>query len=340
MSEYLIDPEARQGPSLEPAAAPRTSRRAFLVGTGAVVLSGMVGSRLGADAALAHDAGAEGGDPSLDIWAATKASDRYLSLSGTAHAPEMRELRIEDDGSVSVGESLGISFPKGFVPVALHAMGDRLLAAGATVPEGDSAVNQRPALYEVAAGAARELPLSDAVSVEFGVATAVAHTSQRHLAVVVEGSDDAEMACNDNTRVAESADGGVSWTVSDVASALGEGEQSHLAAFGTQLFVATVDGWGTRRFHQRVVPGGGWDEVPANAGEGPVLAVVAADRRAVDVIDRSADESVRRLRWDRDGRDWEDAGRVDIGEGVVEVLAISGTRELIAMGQSDTRLVS
>lgn len=300
----------------------------------------MVGSRLGADAALAHDAGADGRSPSLDIWAATKASDRYLSLSGTAETPEVRELRIEDDGAVSVGESLGISFPSGFVPVALHAMGDRLLAAGATVPEGDSAVDQRPALYEVAAGTSRELPLSDAVSVEFGMATAVAHTSQRHLAVIVEGSDDAEMACNDITRVAESADGGVSWTASDVASSLGEGERSHVAALGSQLFVATVDGWGARRFHRRGELGASWDEVAGNGGHGPVLATVAAGRDTVEVIDRSDDGSVRRSRWDRDSRSWERPAAVDIGEDVVEVLAVSGTTELIAMGESETRLVS
>lgn len=307
------------------------NRRNFLIGSGAAVGASLIAARLGLDSmALAHEGG-DHAEPSLGAWAATKHRGRYLAVAGSGEAPEIRVLTVGAAGEVSLGYSAGIALPATFTALALHSTGDRLLVAGAE-PVGDSS---RAAVYDVTGTAAVELPLDAGLA--FSVATALASTSPRHVAVLVEGAADAEQLYNDITLVATSDDAGGSWAVDTLAKDLGEGYFGHLAAVDQRLFAITVDGAGQRQGHERAASGE-WRPVSADDATGPVLAMTSRGD-AVDLLAHS-DGAVRRSRRSVDGTGWQDAGTVEIGQPVLAVLPVNGAPgELIAIGESSAHLV-
>jgi hypothetical protein len=296
---------------------------------------GLISSRLGIDrAALAH----EGHHPALTIWAATRHGARYLALTGSGDEPEIRELVIGARGTVTLGSAVGV-LPDAFTAVALLSVGGRLLVAGATPYQVAEITSLRPTLYDVTGPQARELPLAAHLTTAFGAATAIASTGPQHLAVAIEGSDDAEQQYNAVTQIATSPDAGQTWTASALATNLGEGFPSHLTAAGDRLFAVTVDGQTVRRGYAKA-PGGGWQRLSAEPAEGTLLAVHTTRTHAFGLIDRSSEGVVRRFQREPAETIWRSVGTVEIGQPVLAVVAISGAPgEFVAAGASHAHLV-
>jgi hypothetical protein len=330
---------SRQGPSDRQRSEDRgqagTDRRTFLIASGAVLGGGLIASRLGFDrAALAH----EGHHPSLTIWAAARHDSRYLALAGSGGQPEIRELVLGSRGTVTLGPTVGV-LPDAFTALALLSVGGRLLVAGAAPYQVAGVTSLRPALYDTTGPQPEELPLAPSVTTAFGVATAIASTDPRHLAVAIEGSDDVEQQYNAVTQVATSPDAGRTWTVSTLATGLGEGFPSHLTAAGDRLFAVTVDGQAARRGHERVL-GSGWQRLSAEPAEGTLLTVHTTRGRAFELIDRSPDGVVRRFQREPAETTWRAVGTVEIGEPVLAVVAVNGAPgELVAVGASHAHFV-
>lgn len=312
-----------------------TDRRTFLITSGAVLGGGLISSRLGLDrAALAH----EGHHPALTIWAAARHGSRYLALGGSGDQPEIRELVVGSRGTVTLGSTVN-TLPEAFTALALLSVGGRLLVSGADPYRVAGVESLRPTLYDVTGPQPVELPLASHVTTAFGVATAVTSTSPRHLAVVIEGSDDVEQQYNAVTQVATSPDAGQTWSVSTLAAGLGEGFPSHLAASGDRLFAVTVDGEAARQGHE-MAPGSGWQRLSAGPADGTLLTVHTTRGRAFELIDRSADGVVRRFQREPAGTTWRSVGTVQIGEPIHAIVAVNGAPgELVAVGASHAQLV-
>lgn len=330
---------SRQGPGdhqqSEDRGQARTDRRTFLITSGAVLGGGLISSRLGLDrAALAH----EGHHPALTIWAAARHGTRYLALAGSGDAPEIRELVIDSRGIATLGSAVSV-LPDAFTALALLSAGGRLLVTGAAPYQVADVSSLRPTVYDATGPQPVELPLASQVTTAFGVATAVASTGPRHLAVAIEGSDDVEQQYNAVTQVATSLDAGQTWSVSTLATGLGEGYPSHLTAAGDRLFAVTVDGQGARRGHERA-PGSGWQRLSAGPADGTLLAVRTTRGRAFELIDRSPDGVVRRFQREPAGTTWRSVGTVQIGEPILAIVAVNGAPgELVAIGASHAQLV-
>lgn len=312
-----------------------TDRRTFLIASGAVLGGGLISSRLGLDrAALAH----EGHHSALTIWAAARNGTRYLGLAGSGDVPEIRELVIGSRGTVTLGSTVG-ALPEAFTALALLSVGGRLLVSGAAPFQVAGVESLQPTLYDVSGPQPVELPLAPYVTTAFGVATAVASTGPRHLAVAIEGSADVEQQYNAVTHVATSADAGQTWSVSTLATGLGEGFPSHLTAAGDRLFAVTVDGQAARRGHEGAA-GGGWRRVSAGPVDGTLLTVHTTRGRAFELIDRSPDGTVRRFQREPTGSTWRSVGTVQIGEPIHAIVAVNGAPgELVAIGESHAQLV-
>jgi len=330
---------SRQGPDdrqrSEDRGQARADRRTFLIASGAVLGGGLISSRLGLDrAALAH----EGHHPALTIWAAARHGTRYLALTGSGDKPEIRELVMDSRGVLTLGPAVN-ALPDAFTALALLSTGGRLLVTGA-LPYQVAGVNSlRPSGYDVTGPRPVELSLASHVTTGFGVATAIASTGPRHLAVAIEGSADVEQQYNAVTQVATSLDAGQTWSVSTLATHLGEGFPSHLTAAGDRLFAVTVDGQASRSGHERA-PGSGWQRLSAGPADGTLLAVHTTRGRAFELIDRSSDGVVRRFQREPAGTTWRSVGTVQIGEPILAVVAVNGAPgELVAIGASHAQLV-
>lgn len=349
------------------------SRRQLLTRSGALLASGLLASRLGlVGKAFADSDYHEHAVPTFSAWAAARQGNAYLGLAGTGEDPDIRELHVGKDGRVAEGRSLGVAMPDRFIALALHATGDRLLVGGADLYEVErleldyrtdtvhpedmdalptdeayptgvelvSIFTFQPALYEVVGAAVRELPLSDYLSVAFGAVTGIASSAPGWLAVVVEGSDHIEQAYNDITRVAKSTDAGRTWSPSVVASELGEGHRSHLVAAHGRLFVSTVDGRGERGFFEESDGGDAdWRPVAPHRRAGEVLAVVAHSTGEVEVLDALSNGTAQRFRHQVGRAGWDDAGPIEMGQDLLEVVSVSGgSGELIVIGESTAEL--
>ncbi len=314
---------------------PGTDRRTFLITSGAVLGAGLISSRLGLDrAALAH----EGHHPALTIWAAARHGVRYLALAGSGDRPEIRELVIGSRGTVTLGSTAN-ALPEAFTALALLSVGGRLLVSGAAPYQVGGIESLRPSLYDVTGPQPVELPLASHVTTAFGVATAVASTGPRHLAVVIEGSDEVEQQYNADTQIATSPDAGQTWSLSTLATGLGEGFPTHLTAAGDRLFAVTVDGQAARRGHEKA-PGNGWQRLSAGPADATLLAVHTTHGRAFELIDRSPDGVVRRFQREPAGTTWRSVGTVQIGEPIHTIVAVNGAPgELVAVGASHAQLV-
>lgn len=310
----------------------------------------------------------------LGIWAATRGDDgRYLALSGDADHPDIAALEVDAHGGVHLGATLGASFPQGFAPLALLATAGRVLVAGAMVHEQEaltvdysqdslhpadrdgiptdkgflegtatvSVHSVRPSLVEVSSTGPRELPLADNAPGAFGVATGIVGLRGNRLAVVIESADEPEQAYNDITRLAVSTDrDGLSWEFEVIASGLGEGRRSHLAATNGRLFAVTVDQSGVQRFHERQPqPGAAWRDLATDGGEGLLLAAVGGSRDAVEILAGVGGE-VARLRNEPGRSGWQRAGTVKVpGDVVVTTIPVSGTDgEVVVVGRTNAVL--
>ncbi|MGH3646636.1 MAG: hypothetical protein ACRDTM_05620 [Micromonosporaceae bacterium] len=300
--------------------------------------AGLIASRLGAEgAAHAHD-GADHDHPeaSLPIWAVTRHAGRYLALTGDAEAAQIHELAVGPDHSVSLANQVSAATP-GLTALALHSTGKRLLVGGAEAYQAGEIPSLRPAVYELTEAGERELALAASVPSAFGVVTALASIGARGIAALVEGSDDAEQQYNAVSRVATSTDGGQSWRLDTLAVDLGEGHFGHLVASGGGFAAVTVDGAGARSGYAGAAAGG-WRRAWEQAGSSSVMAVSSPSAGVVELVDRSATGAAQRHRFERGA--WRSAGANEIGEPVLAVVAVSGSRgELIAIGESSARLL-
>lgn len=349
------------------------SRRQFLAGSAGAVAAGLLAARVGgSSSALAHEAtaGHDHADPSVHIWAATFDGNRYLGLTGDGERAQIAELVVDGD-AVHLGSSIGAELPEDFAAQALLAVSGRLLVAGATVREvqteplsgeGDlrpadrggmptdegfadtvavPVYTVRPTLLEVTPDGPRALPLEEQAPKGFGVASQLASLPGNRLAVMIEGSGNAEQTYNDVTRLAESADShGQVWSFDVIASGLGEGFKSHLAAASGRIFAATTDQDGERGFHQRSLrPGADWRALATDGGDGPLLGATPRGGDTVEILSRT-DGEVTRLRHEPGRSGWHRAGTVTVPGGVLDAVAVTGTRgQFVALGPSDAVLV-
>jgi hypothetical protein len=179
------------------------------------------------------------------------------------------------DSGAELGPPLPLPLPAGFHPHSMAALGDTLWVTGATELAPDRA---RPALVRVRDSKATYAPLPLPKTIRSGIATAVAPLGDRGLAVAIEGCPDPHLAVITRAHLALTADDGRSWTDRPLATGLGEGYGTVLAATGSGLFAVVADGEGaqTIRVGKRLSKAA----TLTDAGR-PMAAVAAADHVSV-----------------------------------------------------------
>jgi hypothetical protein len=354
-------------------------RRAFLTATGLVVAGAAAGAAvplLGPRTAAAHDATCSCLTSWSGVWSVAKVGGKYLALAGLIDAGtlEIRRLDVAADKRLSVGARYTVDFPAGFLPSRVFGFGDRFLVGGGveaeagrvTVdytadpavlaspylvgysPEFDSGIVEvpmttlRPALFEVVGRELREIPLGAAVDgLGWGHVSDLAAVSSTGLVALLSGSNSFESAYGERIVVADSADGGNSWTGATIAAGLGESWPATLTVAGDTLLATAVGQGGWRTFLQRPL-GSAQSWTPADAGtDGQILSTVAGRDGAV-VFDADGDR-IRRRPWSTKAAAWAGAptdARL-AGQPVHAVLTIGGApAEWIAVTRNDARLVT
>lgn len=351
-------------------------RRAFLAATGLAAAGAAAIPLLGPRTAAAHDTACACLTSWSGVWSVAKVSGKLLALAGAidARTLEIRRLDVGAGGRLSVGSRHTVDFPADFAPSTVFGFGDRFLVAGGVAaeagrvtvdytaspavlaspyllgysPEQDSGVAEvalstvRPALFEVVGRELREIPLGAAVSgLGWGHVSDLASVSAAHLVALVSGSTSFERAYGERLVVAESVDGGASWTGAEIATGLGESWPGSLTVTGDALLAASVRQDERRTILRRPVEAAqGW--TPADAGpDGEILLTVAGGDGAV-VFDADGDR-IRRRAWSAKADAWAGAptdARLS-GQPVHAVLSIGGApREWIAVTPTDARLVT
>ena len=355
-------------------------RRAFLTATGLAVAGAAAGAAavplFGPRTAAAHDTTCACLTSWSGVWSVAKVSGKYLALAGLIDAGtlEIRRLDVAADKRLTVGARYTVDFPAGFLPSQVFGFGDRFLVGGGveaeagrvTVdytadpavlaspylvgysPEFDSGVVEvpmttlRPALFEIVGKELRELPLGAAVDgLGWGHVGNIAAVSSTGLVALVSGSTSFESAFGEQIVVADSADGGASWTGTTIAAGLGESRPGALTVTGDALLATTVNQEDRRTFLQRPL-GSAQSWTPADAGtDGQILSTVAGRDGAV-VFDADGDR-IRRRPWSTKAAAWTGAptdARL-AGQPVHAVLTIGGApAEWIAVTQNDAHLVT
>ncbi len=350
-------------------------RRAFLAASGLAVAGTAAAPLFGPRTAAAHAQDCSCLTAWAGIWSAARAGGRYFALAGEIDAAtlEIHKLAVGADARVSLGGHHTVDFPDRFVPATLHGFGERLLVGGGVVEDADRIsvdytanpavlaspyligysppvgtgvvdvplTTLRPALFEIVGRQLREVPLGDSVKgLGWGVVTDVATVSATGLAVRVEGSTSYEEAYGSRLAVAETADGGRTWSGTTLATALGEAWLGALTVRDGVLLAVAVDQDDRRTVFQRPAQAGTpW--VAADAGrDGRVLGTVAG-RNGLVVFDARGDR-IRRRQYSPTARGWTGAPADAhvAGRPTHAVLTIGGApHEWIAIGATDARIV-
>jgi hypothetical protein len=351
-------------------------RRAFLAASGLAVAGTAAAPLFGPRTAAAHAEDCSCLTAWAGIWSVARAGAQYFALAGEVDAGtlEIHKLTVAADARVSLGEHRTVDFPDRFVPATLHGFGERLLVGGGVLedadrisvdytadpavlaseyligyrPPVDSGVvdvpltTVRPALFEVVGRQLREIPLGDSVKgLGWGVVTDLATVSATGLAVRVEGSTTYEEAYGSQIVVAETADGGRTWSGTTLVTALGEAWLGALTVRDGVLLAVAVDQENRRTVFQRPAQGRTpW--LAADVGpDGRVLGTVAG-RNGLVVFDAKGDR-IRRRQYSPVTRGWLGSpvdARVT-GKPTHAVLTIGGAPyEWIAIDATDARLVN
>lgn len=311
---------SQDGANIRPATG-RLNRRTFLTVATAAATVGATGawaSTLSPAFAVPSDRAAVAGFD-REIWSVAMVGDAYVALTGVVgESMAVHELIVDGEGRARLGAFRPIDFPEGFTPTTINGIGERLLVAGGmTVEVGRLQIDnrsdaipaayrdmmppddlpnavfevvettQRPAVLEVVGRRTRELDLGEAAKLAWGVATAIASTDDT-LVVAIEGSNDRLAAYANIVQLAESGDGGSTWSMSVLAHGQGEGFPTSLAATADTVVAITVDGNERRTVHQRgATAKSAWSSssVPIEVTSGPVEALVVDRSGSLDVYD-------------------------------------------------------
>jgi hypothetical protein len=350
-------------------------RRSFLAAAGIAVAGAAAVPLLRPRTAAAHDQTCACLTSWSGIWSVAKVGGKYVALAGRIDAGtlEIRTLDVGADSRVTIGGPSTTTFPAGFQPTTLFGFGDRLLVAGGLLtevdritvdytvsekvlasahfigynPPVDSGVAEipvttlRPALFENVGRELLEIPLGAAAAgLSWGTVRDIVSVSPTGLVVLIEGSASVEMAYGERTLVAESADGGSSWSGTTIASRQGEASPGALTVTSDAVLATTVSHDGKRTFFQRPNPAGQpWTAVDTGT-EGLVLGTVAG--KAGAVVFEAEGDRIQRRPYDTATRSW--AGSpADVhvaGKPVHAVLTIGGApTEWLAVTETDARLV-
>jgi hypothetical protein len=222
------------------------TRRTVLTGAAALLAAGTAGLTVPRPARAADlpqiraaAAGWTGRGGELLVLTADPATeaDYALRLLGATENP---------DAGAELGPPLPLPLPEGFHPHSMAALGDVLWVTGAVELAPDRA---RPALVRIQESRAAYAQLPVPKAIRSGIATAIVPLGAQGLAVAIEGGPDPHLAVITRAHLALTADGGRTWTDRPLATGLGEGYGTVLAAHGSGLFAVVGNGEGAQAIH-------------------------------------------------------------------------------------------
>jgi hypothetical protein len=251
-------------------------------------------------------------------WTGRNGELLVLSADPAGTDYTLRILQPADPNTAAeLGPPLPLPLPADFHPHSMAALGPALWITGAVETAPDRA---RPALVRMANGTATYVAMPIPNEIRSGIATAITSSGAGGLAVAIEGCPDPHLAAITRSHLADSPDGGRTWTERPLAVGLGEGYGTVLTATERGLFAAVADGAGTQTVH---LGGPNRDPVATLSGAGRPMAAVAATDYVRVFSDR--DGAVTEHRFTTEGAPFESAGSCACRG---EILAVPGSRGL------------